>query len=180
MNRAVALFVPLYWSVLFALLAARPAAFLGGGFVIPFEEFSAGIAAVPLASGLGILALFLTAGAVLVSVLFLWAFLIAVLDGESSDAVVVARIAFGFAIALMLVLVTVRLGGGGWSKGLSWASLEIAALLASYMAMSAERKVAAAVAKDENPSAARVMAQGAAHRSVLAQLSGRTPFGEPG
>lgn len=183
MNRAIALFVPLYWSALFALLAMKPSAFFGGDLVIPFEEFGSGIAAVPLASWLGLAALSLTAGAVLVSALFLWAFLAALLDRDAANAIVIVRIAFGAAIGLMLVLTVARLGGGGWGKGLSWASLELAALLASYMAMIAERRSAAMrPPQEENPSAARAMAQDAAHRTLLSQLSGRgnTPFGEPG
>jgi hypothetical protein len=94
---------------------------------------------------------------------------------EGSDVDDVARLAFGVAIGLMTALLIV--GVAYPVDGLfASASLQVLALLVSYIAIYAEQRRgvhASGEAADEAGAAARVMALGAAHNSLLPRISGR-------
>jgi hypothetical protein len=113
-----------------------------------------------------------------VSVLFFWAF-VATFFGETGsagggeDAV---RIAFGSAAGVLSVMLI-----GGASQSIAgifpMVAVQMAALLASYLAINAERWSSpfSDLPDDEDlRAAARVMALGAAHSSMLSRFSGRS------
>jgi hypothetical protein len=112
-----------------------------------------------------------------VASLFLWTLVTGFLDrrAEGNEADEVAVLAFGGAVAVFtLVFLGCALTAEAIGLYRSMA-LEIGALLASYLAICAERRmVVAAAAKPGNPAgaAARTMALHAAHDSLLARLGG--------
>lgn len=169
--------VPVYWMAAFALMASRAASQPSG-----VELFVAGSAdAIFLESGSavgqGISTAFSIAFGV-VATLFLWAFLTAVLGaGEYPGGYEeVASIAFGGATLLVTISLVVSAARGG--AGVQGAgAFQLAALAASYVAVIAERRVLvnapAPSESDQVREAARHMALGAAHSSMLTRLVGR-------
>ena len=111
-----------------------------------------------------------------VAVLFCWAFvetLVAVSTStDAADSVV--RTAFISASGVLSLILI-----GGAAQGINGlfmvVAVQLAALLATYVAMLAERRSAiAAVSTDsEVRAAAHVLARGAAHNSLLSRISGR-------
>lgn len=176
MNRILTLFVCLHWAAVFVALTLL--AGLHGG-----ENFTAVLAAIgiqfpvdamPVPSALCAL---LAVGFGIVASLFLWTLVTSFLDRrvEGNEADEVAGLAFGGAVAVF-TLVFLGCAAGAEAIGLYRSmALEIGALLASYLAICAERRMAvAAVARAGNPAgaAARTMALHAAHDSLLARLGG--------
>lgn len=184
MRHVLSSFLALHWAIVFALLA-----FLcidgtrGAGTALTvlgasaentrFAYFDIASVAAPLATAF-----------LVVAVLFCWAFVEVFVDNEErfegADGVI--RIAFVTAAAVFsLVLV------GGVIQGVEGlflvVAVHLAALLTSYLAILAERWSALAVARTDRKAqirvAARIMAQGAAHNSMLARISGRTGAGWP-
>ncbi|MDN5927819.1 MAG: hypothetical protein L0I29_12150 [Hyphomicrobiales bacterium] len=176
MNRILTLFVCLHWAVVFVALTLL--AGLHGG-----ENFTAVLAAIgiqfsvdamPVPAGLCAL---LAVGFGIVASLFLWALVTGFLDRrvEENAADEVAPLAFAGAVAVF-TLVFLGCAAGAEVIGLYRSmALEIGALLASYLAICAERRMAVAAAvsaSNEAGAAARTMALHAAHDSLLARLGG--------
>lgn len=176
MRHVLTSFLALHWAIVFALLAficidgnRGVAAALGVlGATIEgtrFIDLDNAIVVAPLATGL-----------LVVAVLFFWAFVEALINDATSQAVdSVARIAFISASGVLSLIVV-----GGAAQGINGlfmvVAVQLAALLASYVAMLAERRSVAAVAPGdiEIRVAAHGMAEAAAHNSLLSLISGRT------
>jgi hypothetical protein len=127
-------------------------------------------------------AAFLSLAFAVVSVLFFWALLTTFGGDRTGDDDQVIRMAFAAAacvLTLLLVVGAVQGAGGLFSV----VSAHLSALMASYLAIYAERWSASlsdVPDEDDLRAAARVMAAGAAHSSMLSRLSGRadlTPDG---
>jgi len=176
MNRILTLFVCLHWAAVFVALALL--AGLHGG-----ENFAAVLAAIGIQFPVDAmpvrpeLCALLAVGFGIVASLFLWALLTGVVDrgGKRNEADEVARLAFAGAVAVF-TLVFLGCAAAGEVIGLYRSmALEMGALLASYLAICAERRMAvaaAASASDTAGAAARTMALHAAHDSLLARLGG--------
>ncbi|PZV36352.1 hypothetical protein [Mesorhizobium kowhaii] len=176
MRHVLTSFLALHWAIVFALLALicidgnrGVAAALGVlGATIEgtrFVDLDNVIVVAPLATAL-----------LVVAVLFFWAFVETLVNDASSQGVdSVARIAFISASGVLSLIVI-----GGAAQGINGlfmvVAVQLAALLASYVAMLAERRSVAAVAPadDEIRAAAHGMAKAAAHNSLLSLISGRT------
>jgi len=178
MRHILTSFLALHWAAVFALLAficidgnRGVAAALGVlGVVVQdtrFADLENAAVVAPLAVAL-----------LVVAVLFCWAFVETLVNvaanPDAADSVV--RIAF---ISASGVLSLILIGGAAQGiKGLFMVvAVQLAALLASYVAMLAERRAAfaTAVAADgEIRAAAHVMARGAAHGSLLSRISSRS------
>jgi hypothetical protein len=176
MNRILTLFVCLHWAVVFIALTLLAGLHGGENFVAVLAaigiQFSVDAMVVPPA-----LCALLAVGFGIVASLFLWTLVTSFLDrrAEGNEADEVAGLAFGGAVAVFtLVFLGCALTAEAIGLYRSMA-LEIGALLASYLAICAERRmVVAAAAKPGNPAgaAARTMALHAAHDSLLARLGG--------
>jgi hypothetical protein len=168
--------VPVYWMAAFALLASHAASqphdldlFMVGGpgsiVVDVGVDLSRG-ASTAFSIGFG-----------LVATLFLWTFLTAILGAGDYPGGYeeVASIAFGGAIVVVTVALVVSAARSGASvQGAS--AFQLAALAASYAAVIAERRVFARARPSEAEdlrAAARRMALGAAHSSLLNRLARR-------
>ncbi|WP_095091848.1 hypothetical protein [Mesorhizobium sophorae] len=176
MRHVLTSFLALHWAIVFALLAficidgnRGVAAALGVlGATIEgtrFIDLDNAIVVAPLATAL-----------LVVAVLFFWAFVETLINDATSQAVdSVARIAFISASGVLSLIVV-----GGAAQGINGlfmvVAVQLAALLASYVAMLAERRSVAAVAQGdiEIRVAAHGMAEAAAHNSLLSLISGRT------
>ena len=183
MGRILTLFVSLHWTAVFAALALL--AGLNGG-----ENFAAVLAAIgiqfpaealPMPVPAAFCAL-LAVGFGIVAVLFLWALVTGLLDrhADGNEADEVARLAFGSAVGV-LTLVFLGCAMRGEAIGIYRSiAIEMAALLASYLAVYAERRMASAAAAragSRTTGAARTMALHAAHDSLLARLGAGRPAG---
>jgi hypothetical protein len=176
MSRILTFFVCLHWAVVFIALTLLAGLHGGENFVAVLAaigiQFSVDAMVVPPA-----LCALLAVGFGIVASLFLWTLVTSFLDrrAEGNEADEVAGLAFGGAVAVFtLVFLGCALTAEAIGLYRSMA-LEIGALLASYLAICAERRmVVAAAAKPGNPAgaAARTMALHAAHDSLLARLGG--------
>jgi hypothetical protein len=177
MRQILTSFLALHWAAVFALLAficidgnRGVAAALGVlGVAVQntrFIDLDNAVVVAPLAMAL-----------LVVAVLFCWAFvetLVNVSAGtDAADSVV--RIAFISASAVLSLILV-----GGAAQGINGlfmvVAVQLAALLATYVAMLAERRpaIATAVSTDgEIRAAAHVLAKEAAHSSLLSRISGR-------
>ncbi|MER8587483.1 hypothetical protein NKH19_20045 [Mesorhizobium sp. M1338] len=183
MRHVLTSFLALHWAIVFALLAlicidgSRGVATALGVFGATIEDsrfidLDKFVVVAPLATAL-----------LVVSVLFFWAFVEALINDATSQGVdSVARIAFICASGVLSLIVI-----GGAAQGINGmfmaVAVQLAALLASYVAMLAERRsvVAAASGEGEIRAVAHGMAKAAAHNSLLSLISGRTgsnPGGE--
>ncbi|UVK37089.1 hypothetical protein LHFGNBLO_004083 [Mesorhizobium sp. AR10] len=182
MRHILTSFLALHWAVVFALLAficidgnRGVAAALGVlGVAVQdthFVDLENAVVVAPLAMAL-----------LVVAVLFCWAFVETLVNvatsPDAADSVV--RIAFISASGVLSLIVI-----GGAAQGINGlfmvVAVQLAALLASYVAMLAERRsvFATAVAADsEIRAAAHTMAKGAAHGSLLSRISGRPDLGD--
>jgi hypothetical protein len=178
MSRILTLFVSLHWTAVFAALALL--AGLDGG-----ENFAAVLAAIGVQFPADTLSMpvpatlcaVLAVGFGIVAVLFLWTLVTGLFDRrvEGNEADEVARLAFGGAVGVFTLVflgcaATVEVIGLYRSM-----ALEMGALLASYLAICAERRMAvAAMARANDPAGAfvRTMALHAAHDSLIARLGG--------
>lgn len=184
MNRILTIFIALHWTVVFAALAALAGLHGGENFPAVLASIGIGFAAVtlpmPVPKALcGLLAI----GFGIVAALFLWTLVTALLDrGNGNEADEVARLAFGSAVAVLTAVFlgcAVMPGASGLYRSMA---LELGALLASYLAVGAERRATAAAkgrAGDPIGAAARAMALRAAHESLVHRLMGHGRSGEP-
>jgi len=176
-------FLALYWAVVFALLAyicldgSRGVASALGGLGVPLQSGRfPGLDHVAVVAPLSISLL-------IVAVLFCWAFvetLLNVATGPDAGEAVV-RIAFASASFLLSAILI-----GGATQGINGlfmvVAIQMTALLASYVAVLAERRAWLAAPlryRDDARLAASRMAVGAAHSSLLSRISGR-PETSPG
>lgn len=182
MRYILTMLIAFHWMTVFAMLATVSTVEPQHG-ILPALRF---LGAEPwrdaYTTGGGLLAAGLMALAfAITSLLFLWTMLTVAMDDGffGSQTEEVARRAFGCAVgALSLLLI----GGALFPvSGLfATTAVALAALLASYLAVYAERWAVSffAAPDDEDLRAAvRVMAAGAAHSAMLTRLSGRTPTG---
>ena len=182
MRHSLSSFLTLHWAIVFALLAfvcmngdggvATVLSMLGAPVFHGHETALRGARlAFPLAGAL-----------LLVAMLFCWAFVEHLVDeGERPESAerVFKPASLGAALVLLVLFV------GGASLGLegifAGVSIGIAALLASYVAILAERRSRPVLAPKPavvGRDVARSMARGAAFQASLARLSGRPPSGE--
>ncbi|MER8438225.1 hypothetical protein NKH36_16190 [Mesorhizobium sp. M1312] len=177
MRHILSSFLALHWAVVFALLAflcidgnRGVAAALGVlGVAVQdtrFADLENAVVVAPLAVAL-----------LVVAVLFCWAFVETLFsDPRNPDATDgVVRVAFISASGVLSLIVV-----GGAAQGVNGlfmvVAVQLAALLASYVAMLAEQRSALAAAipgTGEIRDAAHVMAKAAAHNSALSRISGR-------
>ncbi|MDG4897778.1 hypothetical protein P9272_30010 [Mesorhizobium sp. WSM4976] len=183
MRHVLSSVLALHWAVVFALLA------------YVCMDGSRGIAAALGVLGLSIqggrfpqlenvaLVAPLSVALLTVAVLFCWTFVETLLNGAARlDAgESVARVAFIFASSLLSLILI-----GGVVQGIDGlfviVGIQMTALLASYVAVTAERRSAFAAAMkmpEGDVGAASRMAMGAAHSSLLSRISGR-PENKPG
>jgi hypothetical protein len=163
--------------IVFAALAMLCALDRQGGFSVVLHAVGLGVpVGLPrFADGQTISTAF-ASGFGLVAVLFLWTLLTALFEGEeSSETDEVARLAFGGAIGMvtMLFLACAFASVQGFYAVVA---LELAALAGSWLAISAEKRMMerAAPRQDEPvQNAARLMALGAVHNSLLRRLQGQ-------
>lgn len=183
MRHVLSSFLALHWAVVFALLAyicmdgsrgiATALGVLGVSIQASrFPELEHVAVIAPLSIAL-----------LIVAVLFCWAFVETLLNAsarpDAGDSV--ARIAFISASCLLSLILI-----GGVAQGIDGffmvVAVQMTALLASYVAVQAERRsaVAAMVLQERDLRASARMAMGAAHSSLLSRISGRpeiTPGG---
>ena len=177
-------FLALHWAAVFALLAFicvdgnRGVAGALGALGVAVENTR--LADLDNAAVVASLAVAL----LVVAVLFCWVFVESLVNAaESPDgADSVARTAFISASAVLSLILV-----GGAAQGINGVFLvvavQLAALLASYVAMLAERRSVFAVAisrEAESRATAHAMAKGAAHGSLLSRISGRPDIGHSG
>ncbi|MGX9144647.1 hypothetical protein [Mesorhizobium sp. 128a] len=174
-------FLALHWAVVFALLAFicmdgnRGVAGALGVLGVVMEntrlvDLDNAAVVAPLAIAL-----------LVVAVLFCWVFVESLVNAAGSPDGVdsVARTAFISASAVLSLILI-----GGAAQGINGlfmvVAVQLAALLASYVAMLAERRsvFAGAVSREaESRATAHAMAEGAAHGSLLSRISGRPEIG---
>jgi hypothetical protein len=178
MRHLLSSFLALHWAVAFSLLAflcidgSRGAAVALGMLGASSEnaQFAQPGNAAMVAS--------LATAFLVVAMLFCWAFVELFVDDESrpEGADNVIRIAFVAAAAVLSLILV-----GGAMQGIDGlftvVAVHLAALLTCYMAILAERWSASVGARSDDEARIRIavlsMAQGAAHNSMLARISGR-------
>ncbi len=165
-------FLALYWTTAFAVLAL--VAVNGGDEGTTRVMRMIGLADVDLPAG-AIATMVLAFGLALGAALFFWAFVQGVLadrvDADDSEAVL--RLAFGCAIGTTCLLVAAAALGGA-EGALTSPTVLLAALAASYLAITAERWISRVLADPIGVSTdggARLMAVDAARQAVLVRLS---------
>lgn len=182
MRRILSFFLALHWMIVFSALATLCALDRQGGFSVVLH-------AVGLAAPAGLPRL-MTSQAVstafasafgLVALLFLWTFLTALFEDEqSSETDEVARLAFGCAVGVVTILfLTCALASAQGFYGV--VALELAALAGSWLAISAEKRMMdRAIPRQNEPvqNAARLMALGAVHNSLLRRLQNQLSLDE--
>lgn len=181
MRHVLTSFLSVHWAIVFALLALicidgnRGVASALGVLGVTVESarfvnLENVIVVAPLATAL-----------LVVSVLFFWAFVDSLInDAASPGADSVVRMAFISASGVLSMILI-----GGAAQGINGlfmvVAVQLAALLASYVAMLAERRSAAASDDADLHAMAHSMAKAAAHNSLLSLISGRTgPNGKGG
>lgn len=174
MRHLLTSFLSVHWAIVFALLALicidgnrGVAAALGvlgvtvdSARLVDMENV---VVVAPLATAL-----------LVVSVLFFWAFVDTLMnDAASPGADSVIRIAFISASGVLSLILI-----GGAAQGINGlfmvVAVQLAALLASYVAMLTERRSAAIGIEGDVRATAHSMAKAAAHNSLLSLISGRT------
>ncbi|APH72507.1 hypothetical protein [Aquibium oceanicum] len=178
MRRIIGIFVPAYWMAFFGLLALAAMAEATGEVFAIFQalSFPGGFLGNEIPAG-PVLSTALAFGFSLTSVLFLWMIVTAIaqIRGSQRESDEIARTAFGVATAMMTVLLAI--GAIFLVRGLfASASLQLLALLVSYMALQAEQRRTADAPREVGDAAeitARLMAIGAAHNSMLTRFSRR-------
>jgi len=170
--------LPFHWMAVFALLAVLAASGAGGtGYVL--EILGATVAPDENAGFGAVVSTVFATGFALVAVLFFWSLVTSAIGGDDFPGPVadVSSLAFGTAIGAMttLFLVAAIHPVTGLFQAVAF---QIAALAASYVAVHCERRASSltvVVEGEDVRAAARLMAAGAAHSSMLTRLSGRGP-----
>lgn len=175
MPRALTSFLTFHWAAAFALLAM--ACVMGGDGGAERALTMLGLTeSSPLDPANGSAAMLLPLAAAICAMLFFWAFATSMFsDPEGEDDSDVMRMAF--ASASLLISLLMICGSLNFVAGLyPTVAVHLAALLATYLAIQAERlsaMVSASPSQGDIRAAARLMALGAAHVSTLSRLSGR-------
>jgi hypothetical protein len=179
MRHTLTIIIAFHWMAVFALLATVSTLDPENGIFAALSLLGAAPTPDAVVSGGGLLASgFLSFAFAVAGVLFLWTLATALFSDNSphGDTERVARIAFGAGVGVFSLLLLC--GASPPVPGLFPAcAMAIAALLASYLAVFAERWSATifAAPNDSDLSASvRVMAAGAAHSAMLGHISGRT------
>ena len=178
MRHFLTILIAFHWMAVFALLATVSMLDPGHGIFAALSLLGAAPTPDAFASGGGLLATgFFSFAFAVAGVLFLWTLATALLSHGSStgDCERVARIAFGAGVGVFSLLMLCGLSPPMPGLFLVTA-IAMAALLASYLAVFAERwaeSIVAAPRDSDIGAAIRVMAAGAAHSAMLAGLSGR-------
>lgn len=173
-----------HWTAVFGLLAIG--AMLDGDAGVASVLSMMGVGYAETAEHAPVLSMLLSFGLAVVTVLFFWGLLTGAFARQPDDGETMEVLRLAFAGAALLLTAVVLLGALQDVSGLfPVTAAHLAALLVSYLAICAERWAAAlstAPGQEDIRAAARVMALGAAHSTMLARLSGRagTPTGEPG
>lgn len=180
MRHILTSFITFHWMVFFAVLAAACTLEADGGAGSSaaglFIHLGAATEAPPFLPSLTFAVAFGT-----VAALFLWVFVSATLGGGtvSEDTEEIARMAVAAAIGSLTILLLAR----AWTSAAPFfgeTAMFLAALMASYLAIAAERWSGVSSEAADHPDladAARVMATSAAHNSMLSRLSGRIEYG---
>jgi hypothetical protein len=185
MRHILTLLIAFHWMAVFALLAMVSALNPEHGILAALSFLGAAPTPDAFFSGGGLLATgFFSFAFAVAGVLFLWTLATALFSEgfPYGDSERVARIAFSAAIGVFSLLLLC--GVSPPIPGLFLTSaIAIAALLASYLAVFAERwaeTILTAPSDADLRAAARVMAAGAAHSAMLGHISGRaTPTAAP-
>ena len=184
MRHILTSFLAFHWMAIFALLAAASAFGAEGSMPAIFFDLAGNpVTGETLFPAMWTSAIF-SIGFCVVAVLFLWVFITASFDAGtvSEDTEEVARFAFGAAVGSLTLLLLMRAVEPAAPLFTEIAAL-VAALLASYLAVFAERwsgLISTLPSRDDIRDAARLMAAGAAYNSMLSRFSGRPGgnFGE--
>lgn len=172
MPRTLTSFLTFHWAAAFALLSM--VCVMGGGGAEQALSML-GLAEAGLIDGGGATAALLSLAFAVCAVLFFWAFVTSLMDDPGAEGDDVAGMAF--ASAALLATLLMICGAVTFVAGLFPAvAVYLAALLASYLAIQAERfaaVISATPSESDVRAAARIMALGAAHVSMLSRLSGR-------
>lgn len=167
MHRILTFFLGLHWMAHFALLAI----WATGSGNPPASNW---LDAVGPDGANGGMAMVVTLGFALTAVLFLWMLVAVLLDRRmSEEADDVARLAFAAGTGILTLVLLADLQP---TTGLMPAvSLQLGALLVSYVAICAERRsfIDRASFKDDAEAGASSMALGAAHNAMLSRFSAR-------
>jgi hypothetical protein len=185
MRHILTLLIAFHWMAVFALLAMVSALNPEHGILAALSFLGAAPTPDAFFSGGGLLATgFFSFAFAVAGVLFLWTLATALFSEgfPYGDSERVARIAFSAAIGVFSLLLLC--GVSPPIPGLFLTSaIAIAALLASYLAVFAERwaeTILTAPSDADLRAAARVVAAGAAHSAMLGHISGRaTPTAAP-
>lgn len=169
MRNLLSIVLCLHWAVVFAVMAA---VCLPGEHVMSAAVFGVALPVPVGASGIAVSTILALAFS-LASALQLWAMLaVGIGDGEGADDVL--RLAYTVGCVVLALLLVAGLADP--ANGLMPAvAAHQAALLASWLAVRAERQAATAADPDLGRGAARTIAASAAHGSALARISGRAP-----
>jgi len=185
MRHILTLLVAFHWMAVFALLAIVSTLNPEHGILAALSFLGAAPTPDAYLSGGGpLVAGFFSFAFTVAGVLFLWTLATAFFSEgfPHGDAEGIARLAFGSGIGVFSFLL---LGGALLSvSGLFVVSaIAVAALLASYLAVFAERWVVSILSMPNDSdlrAAARLMAAGAAHGALLSRISGRASHGTLG
>lgn len=178
MRHILTLLIAFHWMAVFAVLAVVSAFDPENGILAALSLLGAAPTPDAFLSGGGLLATgFFSFAFAVAGVLFLWTLATALFSEglPYGDCERVARIAFGAAIAVfsLLLISGMALPVPGLFPS---CATGIAALLASYLAVVAERWAVTILSLPTDAdlrAAARVMAAGAAHSAMLGHISGR-------
>jgi hypothetical protein len=173
MRLGFASILKLHWALVFAVLAYGSIADPGGD----IGDLTASLGIQPIgahASGVvAFMTVLLAGNIVFAAILFSWAFIDGSFSKNSADSDHgnISRMAYCVAASMVTLLLVTAMARGEPIPYLGL-SIQLAALGASYLAFVAERLLASATAPKENEdrSAVRSMALGAAHGAILSRL----------
>ncbi|HVW57782.1 MAG TPA: hypothetical protein VHC00_19070 [Rhizobiaceae bacterium] len=182
MRRILSLFLALHWMIVFSALSLLCALDRQGGFSIVLHMVGlATPAGLPRFMSSQAVSTGFASGFGLVAVLFLWTLLTALFeDEESSETDEVARLAFGGAIGMVTILF-LACAFASVQGFYAAVALELAALAGSWLAISAEKRMMERTVPRQNEpvqNAARLMALGAVHNSLLRRLQSQLSLDE--
>lgn len=163
-----------HWTAAFGLLAMVAVLSGEAGFAAVMTLLGAEVAS----GDTPLLSLMTAFGMMVAGVVFFWAFVTVTFSSrtEVDEGPAVMQLAFAVASIMLtyLMLIAALYPVSGLFPAIGTA---FAALLASYLASATERWLAEAAdeqGKDDARAAARIMALGAAHNSLLTRISGRS------
>ena len=178
MRRIVVAIVALHWAIAFALLAGITSRAGDDGITALLRGlgFADGLAEMPLLAGPE-MTFGVALGFAVVAALFFWMLVSALSDDGiyPGDTDEVARVAFGGAVGL-LTLMLLASSVAPAPALFSSVALQLGALLISYLVVQTDRQsqTAPAMEDEDMRQAARIMALGAAHSSLLSRIGSST------